>query len=647
MAQVVFSDSYSVSGWSGIAMNVRLTFTESYNSSTNKTTLTLSKIEFQKTGNTLNYGQLPVFGDVLVNGTTVCTISNTGAGHLATAILSGGNYVTANLSSVTINPVTVAHNDDGTCNVTVKINGYTFSNANCFCCMYTWTRKTGNGPSGPIYTTSYIPLGVRTSKSATMALTTRPRSSSISSCPSAVETQETFALSVSRNSSAFYHKATISIGGTTMYTSGAFATSLSYLIPRSWFSSHPNDAALTATVSVQTYSDSSCTTTVGSPVTQNFTVNADAGMKPSVSAGWVSISAYNTGAVSGILGFVKGYSQAAATFDSDHIDMSDAVGATISSYSVTCQGTTVSSSPYRSPVLTQNTLVCTVTDTRGRTASETFTVTLMDYSAPSLLDVTIFRCDANGDPDDSGTNYSAKATLTFSSLNSQNVCSFTAAHKTAGGSYGSGTSLTSGTASIIGPISADLSYTVKISATDSLGNTAEYYATIATRKWAMHFRPNGNGVAFGKAAETDDIFEIDPDWDVEIGGDLSVDGDVSFDHPLPIASGGTGADNAADALANLGAVQKKIVSSTAKTSHTINIPSTSAHLLLIYGGALTTYAVLWVAATSAGVVDVQQISKGSGVTISTGTNTVTIAYSSSRTLFVTDMNDMGDFCTLS
>ena len=628
-------------------MNVRLTFTENYNSSTNKTTLTLSKIEFQKTGNTLNYGQLPVFGDVLVNGTTVCTISNTGAGHLATATLSGGNYVTANLSGVTINPVTVAHNDDGTCNVTVKINGYTFSNKNCFCCMYTWTRKTGNGPSGPIYTTSYIPLGVRTGKSATMALTTRPRSSSISSCPSAVETQETFALSVSRNSSAFYHKATISIGGTTMYTSGAFATSLSYLIPRSWFSSHPNDAALTATVSVQTYSDSSCTTTVGSPVTQNFTVNADAGMKPSVSAGWVSISAYNTGAVSGILGFVKGYSQAAATFDSDHIDMSDAVGATISSYSVTCQGTTVSTSPYRTPVLTQNTLICTVTDSRGRTASETFTVTLMDYSAPSLSDVTIFRCDANGDPDGSGTNYSAKATLTCSSLNGQNSCSLTAAHKAAGGSYGTATALTNGTASLIGPISADLSYTVKISASDALGNTAEYYATIATRKWAMHFRPNGTGVAFGKAAETDNRFEIDAAWDVDIGGDLNVDGEVALAVPLPVASGGTGADNAADALANLGVFTRKTSSSSASASHTVSIPSSSAHLLLIYGGALNTCAVLWAAATSAGVVDVQSISKGSGVSVSAGTNAVTIAFTSARTLFLTDILDFGDYCALS
>ena len=488
MGSVVFSSSYSVSGYSYATCNVRVGYSENYNASTNTTTLAITSVEIQREGNGTNWGSIPVFGSIRVNGSTLLSVSG---GSSYRVSLSGSGYCAANIPSSS--SAVIVHNDDGSKSVSFELVGGVSKEGSSFFCGY--------------YNSQY-PIGAK-SQSKTVALTSHPRASNISSCSSGVETQGCFSLSVARNSSAFWHKATIKIGGATMYTSGAFATSMTCTIPRSWFSSYPSAASLTATVSVQTYSGSACTAAVGSAVTRSFTVTADAGMKPTVSAGWVSLSAHNTGAIENIFGFVKGYSQAEAAFDSDHIDMSDAVGASIASYSVTCQGTTASASPYRTPVLTQSSLVCTVTDTRGRSASETFTVVLMDYAAPTLTGVSVFRCDANGAPDEDGTYYAAKASLTYSSLNTQNTCSLAAAHKAAGGSYGTATNLTSGAASIIGPVSADLSYTVKISAADALGNTAEFYATIATRKWAMHFRPNGSGVAFGKAAETDNTFEID------------------------------------------------------------------------------------------------------------------------------------------
>lgn len=41
---------------------------------------------------------------------------------------------------------------------------------------------------------------------------------------------------------------------------------------------------------------------------------------------------------------------------------------------------------------------------------------------------------------------------------------------------------------------------------------------------AMKFRPNGQGVAFGKAAEYDKTFEVTSDWTTRLGGNLIVDG---------------------------------------------------------------------------------------------------------------------------
>ena len=523
MGSVTFSDSYSVTTYGSTSQSIRVNYSESYNILTNQTTVSITSIEI-KSNKTVSG---PVVGSVTINGTTIKTLSG---GYTNTASPSANSWATITNSGG--GSVAVGHNANGTGSMTVGLTGG-HSEGGKVVFGISWNGK---------------PFGVRTPDSKSVSLTTHPRGSAISSCPSAVTTQGEFSLSVSRNSTAFYHKATLSVGGTAMYTSDAFATSMSCTIPRSWFSSYPSVASLAATVSVQTYSDSSCTTAIGSAATQSFTVTADAGMKPSVSAGWVCLAAYNTGAASGLLGFIKGYSQAEAAFDGSCVDMSDAVGASIASFSVTCQGAAVSESPYRTPVLTQNAMVCTVTDTRGRSASETFSVALMDYANPTLTDVSIFRCDSNGDPDEDGTNYSAGATLSFSSLNGQNACSFTAAHKAAGGSYGAASSLTSGTASIIGPISADLTYTVKISATDALGNTAEFYATIPTRKWAMHFRPNGTGVAFGKAAEDDDTLEISSDWAVKLG------------QPLPVASGGTGAASIADAVYPVGSIYLSVSS---------------------------------------------------------------------------------------
>lgn len=839
MASIVFSESYYVSYVGDVSANVRLTFDESYTASTNKSVVTLSKIEVQVAGNSVTYPSLPMYGVIKLAGTTVATIDNTQGGKMASVTISGSGYCQADISKLTITPVTVEHNADGTKDVTVQLTGgYTASDAGgntYFCALYTYYHGT---PPHSLVTT-YVPFGVKTSASKAMSLTSHTRqwtvsynanghgtapasqtktygtnltlrsfisdqtgtgtkatytitgnangsswsgsngsasktpnytysqtywntksdgtgtnyssggtyssnaaatmyaqwststsysytytlptgtptknqsrsvtfnanggtgapaaqsssramtfngwytaasggtkrttssqvsaaetvyaqfgngtanypsitlsttkptkassslegywttfnanggtcstsqlrsartqvftfskwntaangsgtnynsggtyssnsaatlyaqysssitvapitlptptrsgygftgwytaasggtkignagasytpstdatvyaqwtaqASTIASCSSSVETTNNLALTVSRNSTAFYHKATFKIGSTTLATSSAFATSLSYTVPRTWFNSYPNDTSKTVTVSVQTYTDSNCTTTVGSAATTTFTMTADAGMKPSVTSGWATASAYNTGtAAANISGFVKGYSKAQITFNANKITMAN--NATIASYSVTCLGSTDGSSPYLTPVLnaTSVSVVCTVADSRGRTASETLTISVMDYVNPKISGVSVYRCDSSGTADDDGTYYSVKATATVSSLNNQNTGTLTGALAAAGGSYGTAYSLTSGTRAIKGTISADTSYSVKLTVTDSLGNTTTYYARIPTRKWAMKFRPTGNGVAFGKAAEYDNAFEVNPDWYIRHG----------------------------------------------------------------------------------------------------------------------------------
>lgn len=482
----------------------RIYYSTSYNASTNQSTVTITpqlktSTNFGSDYRVFNGAGLSGAG---VYGNGVCLYSfgsNYGSGNYLRCG-SAHDYF-RDLGSWSF---TVSHNANGDASFTVGIYGSVLA-------MYF---------SGTGYTYAQCFIGTVGAKNSSTITIHENAASTIASAPSSIATRETLVLTMRRLAASNYHIATFKYNNsTTLYTSGRFDTQLDFAVPRSWFEDYPSIASLPVTVSVQTYNSSG--TAIGSPATASLTVNADADMKPVVSSGWASLAPYNTGAVSGITGYVKGYSQAEAAFDDTKVDMSNAVGAGIASFSVTCQGETDSYTPYLTPVLasTSVSVVCAVTDTRGRTASETFTLTVMDYAKPVLTGIEIFRCDAQGAEAEDGTHYSAEAFLSHSSLDGQNSTVLTSAVTASGGGYGAEESLSSGTAHLSSAqLSADVTYTVRITATDALGNTAVYYQVLPTRKWAMKFRPDGSGVAFGKAAEYDGVFEITDDWDFRVHG---------------------------------------------------------------------------------------------------------------------------------
>jgi hypothetical protein len=338
---------------------------------------------------------------------------------------------------------------------------------------------------------------------ASLNITTAAGSSTIAAITQTVETLGTLTVSLNKAVDAFRHRLTVTAGGKTLYTSELFDTSHSVTVPRAWFDSFPNVTTISATATVTTYNGDTAVGTASAAVT----ITADDGMRPQISEGWATAAPYNIGAVAGLTGYIAGYSQAEISFDA--AKLTQAAGAALASVTVTCSGAVVTAAPYRTPILLGAAdVVCAATDSRGRTATQTIRIEPMAYAPPTLSQVQIRRCTAAGVEAEDGNYYSAKATATFSALGGQNTLTLTAAHKIQGGVYGAETALTSGEAAIIGTISPDSTYQVRITATDALGNTTVSVASLPTRQWALKFRPNGKAL------------EIPADWIFKIGGNV-------------------------------------------------------------------------------------------------------------------------------
>lgn len=325
-------------------------------------------------------------------------------------------------------------------------------------------------------------------------------------------------ISVSRASSAFTHKLYYSCGSVSWAgIASGVGTSASWTPPLSLAQQSPNSSSVAVTLHLETYYGS---TYIGA-THKTITCGMPGSMRPSLAGGWVTVSYDNSGTkASGIAAWVQGYSRAKATFDGSKVTCK--YGASVRDYSISYLGKTAAS-PYRTETIsaTSATVRCTVTDSRGLSAYEDISVSLLSYAPPVLVGADLFRSDGECVAADSGTHIAGIAAARFSPLNGLNSVRLVGYWRGVGGSYGSGVAMTSGVKGLVTEgveIAADRSYVAKLVATDSLGNTAVYEENIPTEKVAFHLREGGLGAAFGKAAEEDRVLELAEGWKLKIGG---------------------------------------------------------------------------------------------------------------------------------
>ncbi|MBR0575676.1 tail fiber domain-containing protein [Proteiniclasticum sp. BAD-10] len=377
--------------------------------------------------------------------------------------------------------VNVPHNSDGT-----KPN-----------MPFSFTQEIG------ITWTNNQPTG-NASGSGTMTLTTIPRASSGSLSNASPNLGDAVTINIARASTAFTHEVYVDWyagAWTKLTTGGKVATSLAWTVPKSYANNIPNSLSGGGRLLIETYSG---TTFIGSTIL-NFTGNVPdtAEFRPTISQ--VAIAEAVAGLAAQFAAFVKNKSKLTVTTTA-----AGAYGSTIAAYRTEVLGTPYTGNPATTAELTSAgtvTVLVTVTDSRGRTATHSSTVTVVDYYTPTITDFKVLRATSAGVEDNDDGNY-MKAIMNFSiaPVGNKNSKSYKIEYKkqadttwiqaSSGNVYALNSSYLSATA-LLG---LDFAYDIRLTITDYFGSVAQIFQ-VGAAFTLIDFAANGQGLAIGKVYE--------------------------------------------------------------------------------------------------------------------------------------------------
>ena len=356
--------------------------------------------------------------------------------------------------------------------------------------------------------------------SGNVTLKTIPRASSISSI-SGSTIGSPVTVNISREVSSFTHKVYYSFGETKDYLLGSsVGTSLTFTPSMNDCNDIPNSTKGTATIRVDTYNGS---TKIGS-ASKNFTLNVPASVVPTFSKIEFTPAASDVPADWGI--YVRTKSKVIVRITG----AAGTYGSTIKSYSISGGGYSGTGSSLTTGFLnTAGTVTFTakITDSRGRTATKTASITVTDYAPPVLSSVAGFRCDSAGTEQDDGNYISLTANFSGSVLDRKNPVTGEYRYKAEGGDWSGFSPLASGEPAVFAA-TGDATFTVQVQVSDTFSSFTQDIVVNSIR-FIMDFKAGGTGIAFGKAAEYDDT--LDCNWEGHFRKNVQVDGSLSVGIP--------------------------------------------------------------------------------------------------------------------
>lgn len=523
---ITYTVSYNVNGGSGSFASQTKNYGGSFNIHSTKPTppSPTSAGSYTVTYNANGGSVSPASASAARTTSYTFSVWNTAQNGSGTSYAAGATYsanASATLyaqytSSTTTASVSLASN--------VSRTGYNFNG---------WYTAASGGTRVGGAGSAYTPTG-----NVTLYAQWTASSATLSSVTSSVDCGNNLTGSWTSTGSTYKYKLKVTCGNaaeTWSSLTAANASSATVQIPTSWYSM---DASLngplrdttsaTATCTLYTYA-SDGTTQIGTTSSKTFTVKVPTSVVPSLST--LSAASSSDNAVVSGWGstvFVQGYSkvtltQSVSSYNGSRFSSVRYSGLGLDS---TKTGSLASSDP--SSVINSAgtfTYTATVTDTRGRSASKTVSVTFQPYAQPSIAGIAVVRCDSDGTVNNSaGAYFKATPVYSFSSVSSNNalVTQNIKYRVHPNGAWSTATTCASG--STYGPWSALLtnSYDVMVTLADRIQNGSSQTTTFTTTL------PTVQGLWFGKGNDRLGLGGVPEgpglycDWDATFKGVVDV-----------------------------------------------------------------------------------------------------------------------------
>lgn len=333
---------------------------------------------------------------------------------------------------------------------------------------------------------------------------------------STVEMGKSVTINTPAVNNAYRHTLRYSFGSASGTIATGIASSVSWTPPVSLANQIPSATAGSGTIYCDTYSGS---TLLGTK-SVSITLTVPGSVVPS--AGTLSAALAEDTSGTGL--YVKGMGKAKLTLSG----ASGAHGSSITSYTITGGGWSATNGALTTGTLASAgsiTFTATVTDSRGRKASTTRTISVIDYTKPGVAVCDVYRCDADGNRKKAGTYFAVEINASYSAITG-NILNITARYKKQSeSSYGTAANVTNNGKTVIGGgnIGASTTYDVLVTVGDKY-NSLLIQRTLSTKSVLQSFKRSA-GAAIGKVAELANWLDVA--WNTRIRGNLKVDGGMS------------------------------------------------------------------------------------------------------------------------
>lgn len=343
-------------------------------------------------------------------------------------------------------------------------------------------------------------------------------------------------IGISRAVSSFTHTLTWRFGGRTgTIAESSSSTSITWTPPLDLSSQIPNSESGTGTLTCITYNGN---TEIGRK-SISFTLKVPSYIGPSINKFESSIVPVD---IKNCWLYVKNHT--AVKWD---VTAYGSYGSTIQkctisgqnlSYTFTNTSTSYTRTSETLTISGEKVYTVTVTDSRGRTASKTGRITILDYNSPVITSANSFRSNADGTLNGSGEYVTHKLTASFYTLQGNNTIKIEVFNKESSNPTYSKKSVIIKEDSDDKVVNysytypdssfkADTKYDFKIVISDSIGQSSTVYTHVGTKNVPINIASDNSSIAIGsfaqKQADNKGLFRCE--WAASFASSPQVDSD--------------------------------------------------------------------------------------------------------------------------